>query len=183
MTTWSLEIDGREYAPIPSTWIDHGSDRDHGEPRVVDVNVAHSVRDLIRIRYVTVDGDAYVVRMSSRPNPTNDGCVPAPLARYKDWPRSIVPTADVDADDARDLELEHLIEIWSDVIDDDKEDGASDGWRIVADGGPERLEIDVDARTALRHALQKADHEREIELNRQAVQLDITGTAPGGNSR
>jgi len=185
MTAWPLEIDGREYAPIPSTWIEHGTDRNHGDPRVYAVSVARSARDMLRIRYIARDGGVYRQSTPSAPNPTGEGVVPASLADVHDWPRSIIPPRDVDAvDTARDLELEHLTEIWSDIIDDvEKDDLASDDRRLAADGGRERDEFDVDARTALRHALQEADHERERELIREALQLDVAASACGGGSR
>lgn len=143
MTDWPLAIDGHEYHPIPATWLDHGSDEGYGSPRCYAVSVAHSVRDLIRIRYVARDGGVYVQSTSSKPNPTGEGVVPASLASVHDWPRSIVPPSRAEpADTARDLERERLQAVWPErvhALDTEHER------ELVTDGGSDRLYLGREA--------------------------------------
>jgi len=172
MSDWPITIDGLDYYPVPRSWIDHGSDRDHGSPRVYAVSVAHSTRDLIKVRYVARDGGVYVSSMSSAPNPTSEeGYVPASLEQYQDWPRSLVPPRDMDpVDHARSIECERISEVWSDI---DSSDSIESDSRPIADGG-EPVEPGTDASTALRVALRRSDHLRSKELIREALQIEET---------
>jgi len=116
--SWPVEIDGRDYYPVPESWVEHGSDHASGSPRVFAVSVASSVRDMIRLRYATVDGRVYEVTTSGAENPTGGGTVPASLAKSGDWPRSLVPRDYVDSTDVlRSVESEHLEDLWSDRVE------------------------------------------------------------------
>jgi len=118
MTEWPVEIDGREYQPVPASWIDHGVDEDGGGTRVYAVSVGHSVRNLISIRYATREGVAACYVFEGVENPTGEGIVPAMLAQqHTDWPCSLVPHPDDQpAGVLRGPEIEHLRELWSDRI-------------------------------------------------------------------
>jgi len=172
---WPLKIDGREYHPIPETWLDYGSDEGAGGPRCYAVSVARTVRDLIRIRYVARDGGVYVQSTSSKENPTGGGIVPASLATAHDWPRSIVPPSHVEpADTARTAERERLQALWTERVD------ALEGGRereLVADGGDA---LYLGAEDLLTIALEQSEHDRQRELIREAIQVGRTPPACGG---
>jgi len=128
---WPVEIDGDEFYPIPESWIEHGSDQDHGSPRIYAVSVASGVRNLIAIRYASPDGRCVEVTTSGAENPTGRGIVPASLARHADWPRSLVPSKNVEPTDIlRSVEPQHFRELWADRIEDDDEAER----QIVAEG-------------------------------------------------
>jgi hypothetical protein len=86
-------------------------------------------------------------------------------------------------DHAHALECEHVSEIWSDVDDAPEESDLASDQRLVADGGRDALEEYPDSEAALRIALEQADHERERELIREALQLEERTPTCGGGSR
>lgn len=112
---WPVTVDDHDYEPVPESWIEHGTDHDHGSPRLYAVSVAHAVRDMICVRYAARDGAVYRVTMQADENPTADGTVPASLANYGTWPRSIVPASNVEPVGAlRGPERAHFRELWAD---------------------------------------------------------------------
>ncbi|WP_226010507.1 hypothetical protein [Halomicrobium salinisoli] len=135
MTGWPVEIDGREYWPVPESWIEHGVDADEGQgpPRVYAVSVC-LYRNRMRVRYAHPNTDG-VMEMETTPIQHGDGLVPTGLAKPGSvWHRSIVPT--VDAQDViRAPEREHLEDVWKDRLLEDDPDAGDDGERLIADGG------------------------------------------------
>ena len=170
MADWPVHRDGLEYDPIPASWIEHGSDRDHGSPRLYAVSVAHSARDMISIRYVARDGGVYVQTCASAPNPTGDGVVPASLATYRDWPRSLVPPRGMEpVDHAHTLECEHVSEIWSDVDDAPEESDLASDRHLAADGGSHSVWTPSDL------GLEDDVPERfeDLEVHNSDLQIDV----------
>ncbi|WP_226013071.1 hypothetical protein [Halomicrobium salinisoli] len=99
MTGWPVEIDGREYRPVPESWIEHGVDADEGQgpPRVYAVSVC-LYRNRVRVRYAHPNTDG-VTEMETTPIQHGDGLVPTGLAKPGSvWHRSVVPTVDAHVD-------------------------------------------------------------------------------------
>jgi len=134
MTGWPLEIERREFHPVPESWIEHGDDHGSGEPRVYAVSVAHLGRKELALRYRHCSTPKVIrIRMRGTDNPTGDGIVPSLLANdYGSWPRSVVPTPNVKPHDvARDKETEHLRETWGSRVDEIPQPEE----KAIADGG------------------------------------------------
>ncbi|ELZ23473.1 hypothetical protein C475_14408 [Halosimplex carlsbadense 2-9-1] len=130
---WPVEIDGDEFHPIPESWIEYGSDQDRGSPRIYAVSVASGPRNMILLRYASPDGRAVKVSTNGADNPSGDGIVPASLAKYENWPRSMVPNRGVEPTGLlRKAESEHFRELWADRIE---HDSAEADPQLVADGG------------------------------------------------
>jgi len=122
MSNWPIEIDGREFHPIPDSWIEHGDDHHQGEPRLYAVSVAHIGRGRIAVRYHhPTSPKAIRVTMQAVETPIDgdDGLVPALLTRDDgSWPRSIIPTPRAEPGDVRrGLEREHLRTLWGDRLE------------------------------------------------------------------
>ncbi|WP_436924938.1 hypothetical protein [Halosimplex amylolyticum] len=168
---WPVVVDGDKYRPIPESWIEHGSDQGNGSPRVYAVSVARSVREMISIRYATRDGRVFRVTTTGAENPTGGGIVPASLAKYTDWPRSLVPRQYVDSVDVlRGAESVHMRVLWSDRLEG-RDDQESDR-RVATDGGSIEDE-DLDAVDTLETALGQMESKRARELVREALQLEM----------
>jgi len=126
---WPLEIDDLEYSPIPQSWIDHGHEHGHGSPRLYAVSAAVTGRNVLFVRYVAPSvGRTLRAEMLGKEGP-NGGIVPAMLASYHDWAASITPDGHGPTGVARDPEMRHLRELWSDEIE------AIPDAEVVADGG------------------------------------------------
>lgn len=138
MTDWPLVVDDAggeaEYYPIPESWIERGEDLEQGSPRLYAVSVGHSVRNIIAIRYHDPRQPKVLrVTMSSTPNPTGDGVVPALLAKdHLKWPRSLVARSDP-TDRRRGPEAEHLRVLWAGRVEDvpSRAEAAPDGGRVI----------------------------------------------------
>lgn len=132
---WPVDLDGDEFYPIPESWIEHGSDQDRGSPRIYAVSVASGPRNMILVRYASPDGRAVKVSMTGAENPSGGGVVPASLAKYEDWPRSMVPGRNVEPTGLlRKLENEHFRDLWSDRLQEEDDDVEAER-KLVADGG------------------------------------------------
>lgn len=129
---YPVEIEGDLWSPVPESWIENGSDQDTGTPRIYAVSVAPGPRNMIKLRYASPDGRAVEVTTNGAENPTNEGTVPASLAKYHDWPRSLVPSRTVEPTDVlRTPETAHFREMWSDRL----QERAVDDQRVATDGG------------------------------------------------
>lgn len=113
MTSWPIEISGREFHPIPDSWIDHGDDHDSGSPRLYAVSVAHPGRGRLFVRYAHPrDHGVYTATMEGT---EHDGGIVPSLLVDGSWPRSLVPPREIEAHDVvRELEREHLADLWAD---------------------------------------------------------------------
>lgn len=96
MTRWPVEIDGREYSPIPESWIEHDDDLEAGSPRLYAVSaLVEDHPNRLHVRYAhPVEETA--LRTTTAGVEHGDGIVPSGLAQpgYR-WPRSLVPSSHV----------------------------------------------------------------------------------------
>jgi len=127
---WPLVIDGREFSPVPETWIEHGHDDGDGSPRLYAVSAAVCGRDVLHVRYAAACVPKVLVA-HYRGERGDDGLLPACLAKKRTWPRSITPAGNGPDDVARSPEIAHLREVWSERVEAIPGDGAA----AVADGG------------------------------------------------
>jgi hypothetical protein len=134
MTSWPIEIDGREYEPIPESWIDHGTDDGHGSPRLYAVSAAVYGREMLSVRYLHPSEPAVLeAEMRAEENAHGDGHVPAMLAKYQQWPRSVTPDGQDPTDISRQAEVEHLRTIWGQRVEQIPTE--DDHEQLMADGG------------------------------------------------
>lgn len=131
---WPLEIEGREYHPVPETWIEHGFDDGEGDPRVYAVSCAVRARKKLSVRYLHPRMPKVLrVEMQGTENSTSDGVVPSMLATYEKWPRSTTPQGVGPTDVARELEFDRLRTLWGERVEEIPAD--SDDIEVLADGG------------------------------------------------
>jgi len=118
---WPVSVGRKDFKPVPESWVELGHDAhaDADGTRIYAVSVASlpDTRDMLAIRYAHPrSGQTLEVSTNGAPNPTGDGLIPASLASYHDWPRSRLADADPDGS-ARDVEMEHLRELWHERVD------------------------------------------------------------------
>jgi len=133
MTDWPIEIDGREFSPIPESWIERGHDDGHGIPRIYAVSAAVCGRQILHVRYLSTQSPkALRVTMRGADGP-NGGTVPEMLLTRRTWPRSITPDGAGPSGAARTVEIEHLRELWAGEIEDipGPDELVADGGRVV----------------------------------------------------
>ena len=130
---WPLVIDGREFRPIPATWIGWGYDSGRDDaPRVYAVSAAVVNREFLRIRYTHAQTPKVLVATcQAAQRPDGDGYVPAELASRQTWMRSTTPQGQDPDDVRRGPETAHLRELWHDHVDVIP----APAERAVADGG------------------------------------------------
>jgi len=129
--SWPVEIDGREYQPVPRSWVEHGRDDGVGRPRLYAVSAAVFGRQILSVRYVHPRSHGVLHAEMRGVKGPKGGIVPEMLATHGTWPRSLTP-GDAGPDDAaREPEIDRLCELWNDRITDPS---AADE-RVAADGG------------------------------------------------
>lgn len=154
--SWPLEIDGREYKPIPASWLEHPQADDYHEgqtPRIYAVSAAIEYGGKkLQIRYAHPT-EPYVLRASTGAYEIESGTVPAGLHQSGSrWPRSMRPNAEP-SDVIRDAEREHLREVWAHRVEAIPAPAEGADRQLVTDGG-HSLTSDDDRplRDALRYA-------------------------------
>jgi hypothetical protein len=114
---WPVEFNGREFEPIPESWITHPDavDRDRRRgARLLAVSAAPRGSRTLRIRYAHPT-EPYVLVCETPGERHNGGVVPAGLVLTgRTWPRSLRATEPTDG--RRRCEREHMAEIWSDRV-------------------------------------------------------------------
>lgn len=133
---YPIDIDGDTYEPVPESWL-------RAKPTYDESGSVDAVRLYATSAAVTRTGRAVRVRYA---HPKHDGVltlyapavagegrlVPAGLAEWTGWPRSITPGPDEEPDGViRQPEREHFLALWRDRIRD-----LEGNARIaIADGG------------------------------------------------
>jgi len=130
--TYSLEIDGLEFEPIPENWIDHGMDRTGDGPQCLAVSVALLRNSTLKIRYAHPEYDT-VGAMFYPALDEESGSLPDP----QQWARSVNAARLQPVGRLRAVERDHLATLWKDRIRDVLERPERFQRRAVADGGTE----------------------------------------------
>ncbi|WP_436931653.1 hypothetical protein [Halosimplex halobium] len=155
--SWPLEIDGREYQPIPESWIEAGVDDGFGDPRLYAVSAAVESRQMLVVRYAHPSNPGVLWASMQGTDGSSGGTIPASLPR-RSWPRSIVPGRNTEPTGViRDIEREHLEELWADRLQEDDEADQ----QLIADGG--RVDDDTERRV---QELEERVRELEQIINR-----------------
>jgi hypothetical protein len=141
MSEWPLDIGGRQFRPIPESWIHHPHAVDHDEAApesavrlyAVSAAISETGRALF-VRYLHPDGTGVLeLETGACPAPNGEDRVPCGLMPpvSNPWPRSYVPNRHQEPDDRhRVAERDHLLELWGEHL------GIDDGQdQVVADGG------------------------------------------------
>jgi len=110
---WPLAIDGFDFNPIPENWIEPGEDTGHPSCRFYAVSAAVFSRDDLRVRYLnpTICAVCTAVFMGQS-NADGDGIIPAMLANYHTWPRSLAPNKDCPLEPSHPPEEAHFRRLW-----------------------------------------------------------------------
>jgi len=152
MSQWPVEIDGREYHPIPDSWLEHprASDPDGKGPRCLAVSCAVTGSGrMLYVRYAhPVSSNVITLKTGACPlSDDDDDRVPCALlsdSRWS-WPRSQIPDPEQSIDTLRTPERDHLRDLWADRLEDldfnyEREMlDADPERRLVTDGGRSRL--------------------------------------------
>lgn len=116
---WPVSWDGDDYFPIPASWIEHPAayDRDlRVGPSLLAVSAAKVSARTLRVRYAHPTGrDVLVCQTGAEPH--GEGVVPAALSNRSGWARSLKPGPSEPKDTLRRCEVEHMVDIWSDVAE------------------------------------------------------------------
>lgn len=119
MSEWPIEIEEKEFQPIPESWIKHplSVDSDNGPgPRIYAVS-AHIYREnWLHVRYGhSASGRVWTGRVERRE--IHNGVVPIGLDRGTFWQRSL-QGGPLEPDSVlRKPEIDHFREIWGNLID------------------------------------------------------------------
>lgn len=135
MADWTLVIEGREYNPIPDSWIEHGLDEDGTGPQLLAVSASVN-RGVVRVRYAHPTGTK-VGEVRYPEHQSDTGSIPRYLINEA-WPRSIAAGRLEPVGDVRLEERSHLRELWDHRLEevfDDVPNVQLDDERLVADGG------------------------------------------------
>ena len=136
MTPTTLTVDGREYQPIPASWIAVGTDAGPADAdlRLYAVSATSADDDHLRIRYTHAKKPGVLEAIAPAvPNPADDGLIPS---GYRDgsWARSIAPVGDArPTGHIHEAEARHLRRLWGDRVSAVPTD--EDVRRTIADGG------------------------------------------------
>jgi len=134
---WPLAIDGRDYYPIPESWVEMGHDDDEGDRRVYAVSAAVGSRQTFHVRYRhPITPRVIVTEMQGTHSPRADRVVPQMLVSHGTWLRSIIVDDRPPSGVSREPEQSHLREIWAGRVDAIPTD--EEVQPVVADGGRAR---------------------------------------------
>jgi len=115
--SWSFEVDGEEFQPIPESWVEAGIDDNSGQPRLYAVSAAVLSRGMLAVRYAHPRNPGVLRATMPATEGSSGGTIPAALPRGS-WPRSTVPSPGLEPTGViRARERDHLETLWSDRVD------------------------------------------------------------------
>ena len=134
-SSWPVEWAGYEFQPIPESWIRAQTAVDSDQragPKLLAVSAAskNDGKELL-VRYGEPTRRNVLVQWMVATN-GQEGVIPNSLASGSGWARSLRPGRNDPVDDLREVELQHLEELWGSVIHGS---GQSQNKSLVTDGG------------------------------------------------
>jgi len=115
----SFEGDSLDYKPIPRSWLTHEQAYDRHKragPKLLAVSAATYGSKTIRVRYVKPANEKVLVAQTGADD-VDGAIVPLGLLWGTGWPRSLRPGPTNPSDELRDVEREHMEDIWADIVD------------------------------------------------------------------
>jgi hypothetical protein len=159
--SWPVVHDGREFQPIPRTWVEYGIDEVGDGPQCRAVSVARSGGH-VYVRYLHPEYD--VVDVGSWPlyRDAELGWVPRPYV-VGAWPRSIAAGRLTPAAGAAPVERELVAAVW---------DGIETGVAVV-DGGFAQGTFDDFEREYPAEVIARVQADAAAAVRREGVSLDV----------
>lgn len=127
----SCAVDDLDYRPVPRSWLVHpaAEDRDlRTGPKLLAVSAARYGSRTLRVRYAHPwNGKVLVCQTGGIER--DGGVVPEALENRTGWPRSLRPGPSDPHDQIRSVEIEHMQQLWSGVLNE-----VPDHWTHVERG-------------------------------------------------
>ncbi len=117
--TWPLTIFGRDYQPIPESWLEHPAStvEDAEGKQLLAVTAARRKDASLAIRYGHVSSENVLV-IPEQSVVHGTGVVPLGLETNSGWPRAICAKGRTPDDVLREPEREHLRTLWGERLDE-----------------------------------------------------------------